>query len=71
MARASSTAKSLIVRTFVSRIEWCRPEEPVVELDGTFLSFGDMMMTNKGKEPSVMLALSILVRKFPSPGLEF
>ena len=45
--------------------------EMVFELDGTFLSFGDMMMTNKGKEPSVMLALSILVRKFPSPGLEF
>lgn len=45
--------------------------EMVFELDGTFLSFRDMMVTDKGKEPSVMLSLSILVRKFPSPGLEF
>lgn len=45
--------------------------EMVFELDGTFLSFRDMMLTGKGKEPSVMLSLSILVRKFPSPGLEF
>lgn len=43
----------------------------VFELDGTFLSFRDMMVTGKGNEPSVMLSLSILVRKFPSPGLEF
>merc|ERR1719183_679566 len=39
----------------------------VFELDGTFLSFRDMMVTEKGKSPSVMLALSILVKKFPSP----
>ena len=45
--------------------------EMVFELDGTFLTFRDMMVTGKGKEPSVMLSLSILVRKFPSPGLEF
>lgn len=45
--------------------------EMVFELDGTFLSFRDMMVTCKGKEPSVMLSLGILVRKFPSPGLEF
>jgi hypothetical protein len=43
----------------------------VFELDGTFLSFNDMMLTGKGKEPSVMLSLSITVKKFPSPGLEF
>ena len=43
----------------------------VFELDGTYLSFGDMMLTAKGKEPSVMLSLSIKVKKFPSPGLEF
>lgn len=43
----------------------------VFELDGTFLSFRDMMVTGKGKDPSVMISLSILVRKFPSPGLEF
>ena len=45
--------------------------EMVFELDGTFLSFRDMMVTGKGTEPSVMLSLSILVRKFPSPGLAF
>lgn len=43
----------------------------VFELDGTFLSFKDMMLTEKGQEPSVMLSLSILVKKFPSPGIEF
>ena len=43
----------------------------VFELDGTFLSFEDMALTAKGTEPSVLLKLSILVRKFPSPGLEF
>jgi hypothetical protein len=45
--------------------------EMVFELDGTFLSFQDMMLTDKGKEPSVMLSLAITVRKFPSPGLQF
>jgi hypothetical protein len=45
--------------------------EMVFELDGTYLSFGEMMVTGKGKEPTVMLSLSIKVRKFPSPGLEF
>ena len=43
----------------------------VFELDGTFLSFRDMMITDKGEAPSVMLALNIVVHKFPSPGLEF
>jgi hypothetical protein len=43
----------------------------VFELDGTFLTLGDMMLTEKGKEPSVMLSLGILVKKFPSPGLAF
>jgi hypothetical protein len=41
------------------------------ELDGTFLSFDDMMLTEKGSEPSVMISLRIKVIKFPSPGLEF
>ncbi len=45
--------------------------EMVFELDGTYLSFRDMMLTSKGKELSVMLSLSILVKKFPSPGLQF
>lgn len=45
--------------------------EMVFELDGTFLSFRDMMLTDKGSEPSVMLSLAITVRKFPSPGLQF
>jgi hypothetical protein len=30
-----------------------------------------MMVTGKGKEPTVMFSLNIKVRKFPSPGLEF
>ena len=45
--------------------------EMVFELDGTFLTFRDMMVTGKGGEPSVMLALHITVKKFPSPGLAF
>jgi hypothetical protein len=45
--------------------------ELTYELDGTFLSYRDMMVTDKGSAPSVMLALSILVRKFPSPGVDF
>lgn len=45
--------------------------ELVFELDGTYLSFRDMMVTDKGADASVMLALNIKVRKFPSPGLEF
>jgi hypothetical protein len=45
--------------------------EMVFELDGTFLSFQDMMLTDKGNQSSVMLSLSILVKKFPSPGIEF
>jgi hypothetical protein len=44
----------------------------VFELDGTFLTFSDMMLTDKGKkEPIIMLSLGILVKKFPSPGLDF
>lgn len=45
--------------------------EMVFELDGTYLSFKDMMVTSKGDAPSVMLALSITVKKFPSAGLAF
>ena len=45
--------------------------EMVFELDGTFLTFRDMMVTGKGGEPSVMFALHITVKKFPSPGLAF
>ena len=45
--------------------------EMVFELDGTYLSFRDMMVTDKGEAPSVMLALNIKVRKLPSPGIDF
>jgi hypothetical protein len=45
--------------------------EMLFELDGTFLSFRDMMVTGKGVDPCVMLALQITVKKFPSPGLAF
>lgn len=51
----------------------------VFELDGTFLSYQDMKVLetkNAGKEqqqkqPIVMMALTILVKKFPSPGVAF
>jgi len=45
--------------------------ELVLELDGTLLSFEDMMLTDKGEDSSVMLSLRIKVKKFPSPGIEF
>ena len=41
------------------------------ELDGTWLSFRDMMVTAKGGSPHLMLQLSITVKKFPSRGLAF
>lgn len=41
------------------------------ELDGTWLTFKDMMVTEKGSSPSLMLRLNIIVKKFPSPGLAF
>jgi hypothetical protein len=45
--------------------------EMVFELDGTYLTFRDLMVTPKGTEPTVMLALLITVKKFPSSGLAF
>lgn len=45
--------------------------EMVFELDGTYLTFRDLMVTPKGAEPTVMLSLGITVKKFPSPGLAF
>lgn len=45
--------------------------EMVFELDGTFLSFRDMMVTDRGEAPSVMIALNIKVLKLPSAGTDF
>jgi hypothetical protein len=45
--------------------------EMVFELDGTYLTYRDMMVTDKGGIPSVMIALNIKVRKLPSPGMDF
>ena len=45
--------------------------EMVFELDGTYLTYRDMMITDKGGIPSVMIALTIKVRKLPSPGMDF
>lgn len=72
------------VEPFSPRVEQWRPlaerlnkslnrffNEMIFELDGTFLSFRDMMVTDKGPSPSVMLSLNISVHKFPSPGLSF
>lgn len=43
----------------------------IFELDGTFLSFGNLLITSKGGTPSILFALAITVRKFPSTGLDF
>jgi len=43
----------------------------VFELDGTFLTFENLLITSKGGTPSILFALAITVRKFPSPGLDF
>lgn len=43
----------------------------VFELDGTYLTFRDMMVTSKGSAPSVMLSMGIQVNKFPSRNLAF
>lgn len=40
------------------------------ELDGTYLSFRDLMIIEK-ECPLLMLSLDIVVEKFPSPGLAF
>jgi len=46
--------------------------EIVWDLDGTYLSYRDFMVTDKGKAPSVMFSLNIKVEKLPSPsGLDF
>ncbi len=45
----------------------------VFELDGTFLTFQDFKIHQKPSEENatMLMALGITVRKFPSPGLEF
>lgn len=43
----------------------------VFQLDGTYLSFRDLMVTGKGSSPSIMLSLGICVHKFPSRDLAF
>lgn len=44
----------------------------VFELDGTFLSFEDMKIHRpKGRDAQVLMALGIIVKKFPSPGVAF
>jgi len=68
---ASSTRDSFVIAEELTDILSRFFNEMVFELDGTFLSFRDMMVTSKAKTPSVMLSLNILVRKFPSPGIAF
>lgn len=45
----------------------------VFELDGTFLRFRDMKIhsSDTSQSPIVLMALSITVQKFPSPGIAF
>ena len=45
--------------------------EIVFELDGVFFNLRDMMVTDKGTSPSVMLNLGIKVVKFPTRNLAF
>jgi len=45
--------------------------EIVFELDGSFLTFQDMMVTEKGASPSVILKMGIRVERFPSRNLAF
>ena len=45
--------------------------EMTFELDGTWLTFRDMMVSPKGASPSLLLRLNITVKKFPSQGLAF
>jgi hypothetical protein len=66
---ASTVSEDLIIQLSTSLTAFF--SKLVFELDGTFVSYKDMMVTDKGSSPSVMLALDILVRKFPSPGLDF
>jgi len=43
----------------------------VFELDGCFLTFRDLMLTDKGSAPSVMLKMGIKVTRLPSRNLAF
>lgn len=45
--------------------------EIIFELDGVFFNLRDMMVTDKGTSPSVMLNLGIKVVKFPTRNLAF
>lgn len=61
---ATTTAElSSVMSTFFNEMEF--------ELDGTILTFQDMMVTAKGAAPSLMLQLKITVKKFPSAGIAF
>jgi hypothetical protein len=60
---ATSAELSLAMTNFFNEMKF--------ELDGTWLTFKDMMVTAKGSSPSLMLRLNIIVKKFPSPGLAF
>ena len=48
--------------------------EMTFNLDGTYLKYRDMMITkptSSNASPVCMIALNIVVMKFPSPGLDF
>lgn len=67
---AISMELSMVMSQFFNNI--------VFELDGTFLTFQDFKIHNKRKSdddgkalPTLLMALGITVKKFPSPGLEF
>lgn len=58
-----STELSRIITGYFSSLQF--------DLDGTTLSFNDMAITSKGKQPNLLLALKITVTKFPSAGMDF
>ena len=60
---ATSAELSRAISTFFN--------EMTFELDGTWLTFKDMMVSPRGASPSLMLRLNITVKKFPSKGLAF
>jgi len=45
--------------------------ELVINLDGSFIHFKDMMVTSNSKFPFVILSLELMVKKFPSRSIKF
>jgi hypothetical protein len=71
---ANADEDDQVVRDSARQLEYALGRffnEMVFELDGTFLSFLDLMVSGNGPTPTVMLSLGIRVHKFPSRHLAF